>query len=194
MSTKSKYLRNRRKSNFFMNLFDLVFESKKEGGQEIRDYLFFRNYIGLKGNYVEYHARKCRIRVEPAYREKREKRDGTLHHITLVTKKELQSAVDKLVKEDPVKYSSLSVTHLASSFIQNISESVRNEWAAKGIGKVVENTNEGNTNEAYFIVVEWKSFNEWRKKRGFEEKDLHITLGFKEKDIHDVKKDTSTLI
>lgn len=45
-----------------------------------------------------------------------------------------------------------------------------------------------NENKAYFIVCRSELLQAVRKRFGFEDKDLHITLGFKWKDVHGVPK------
>ena len=48
--------------------------------------------------------------------------------------------------------------------------------------------------EAYFVLVDWPSANEWRKEMGLGEKDFHITVGYQYNDVHSKAKDRSTLI
>jgi len=45
-----------------------------------------------------------------------------------------------------------------------------------------------NENKAYFVVCQSEQLNAIRKRFGFEDKDLHVTLGFKWKDVHGVPK------
>lgn len=46
----------------------------------------------------------------------------------------------------------------------------------------------------YFIVVHWPEAQEFRIKNGLPKIDLHITIAFRKNDIHDVPKDSSTLL
>lgn len=57
-----------------------------------------------------------------------------------------------------------------------------------GIGKVEEENN-----EAWFIVLDSKEANEYRRSLGLPPKDFHVTLGFDRKDIHNQSKGTETL-
>lgn len=54
-----------------------------------------------------------------------------------------------------------------------------------GLGQVQKNEN-----KAYFIICRSEKIQEFRKRFGLEEKDLHITIGFKWKDVHGVSKNT----
>lgn len=49
-------------------------------------------------------------------------------------------------------------------------------------------------NAVYFIVVDWPGGQDFRRRRGFGRKDMHVTLGFRESDIYDAPKGVATCI
>jgi 2H phosphodiesterase-like protein len=58
-----------------------------------------------------------------------------------------------------------------------------------GIGMVSDDAN-----EAYYIIVESKALQAFRKDAGLGKRDLHVTLGFKIEDIHQLSKAANTKI
>lgn len=49
-------------------------------------------------------------------------------------------------------------------------------------------------NAVYFIVVDWPAGQKFRRRFGFEPKDMHVTLGFRESDIYDAPKGVASCI
>lgn len=63
------------------------------------------------------------------------------------------------------------------------------DFVPLGLGKTSQEDN-----VAYFVVINWHSAQELRKKLGLEPYHFHITVAFKSNDIHGVAKDKSTLL
>jgi hypothetical protein len=151
----------------------------------LSDDLVFSGYVALRGNSIDAAAMQFEEAVKIEYREKRWKRDGgKKHHITLLSRKEMEElSVKKTGKKKVGK-------ELISETLFSMKESIRNDWVAVGLGRV-----EGDEqNEVYFVVCDWQSANDWREKNGLKPLAFHITIGFAKFDIHDKKKDRSTLI
>jgi len=49
-------------------------------------------------------------------------------------------------------------------------------------------------NAVYFIVVSWPDAQAFRRRRGFDPKDMHVTLGFRDSDIYDAPKGVATCV
>jgi hypothetical protein len=66
---------------------------------------------------------------------------------------------------------------------QIMTDFVAEDFQMLGLGSA-----QRNENKAYFVVCRSEQLQSVRKRFGFTEKDLHITLGFKWKDVHGVPK------
>ena len=163
---------------------------EKMGEVNLKEYVFYSGYIGLKGATIDYAANKHKTKVNKELIKKRVERDGEEHHITLITKKELEIILLQLKEYDKEKYDSIKITHVASFLMKLFVSSVKNDWFDVGLGRVVDGDN-----EAFFVVVSFDSLNDWRRNvLGLDFRDIHITLGFQTCDIHNQKKDKSTLV
>jgi len=135
------------------------------------------------GENVEEISQKYLERVPKAYVRNREERDGSSHHVTLISpednrflKKTLglsNRQVGRRIKEIQDQIAGLPVTGMRDV----------------GLGRA----SSGN-NEVFFVVIDWPEGDKIRLECGLPKKDFHITLGFKISDIHGVSKDRSTLV
>jgi hypothetical protein len=64
-----------------------------------------------------------------------------------------------------------------------ITDFVAEDFKMLGLGSA-----QRNENKAYFVVCQSEQLQAVRRRFGFEDKDLHVTLGFKWKDVHGVPK------
>lgn len=98
-------------------------------------------------------------------------RDSYKYHITVFSLDEVDKLTNQFGKDKAI------------TIFEHIKDFDVNDIIVKGIGKA-----EKNGNKTYFIVSESNSINNLRKIYGFEEKDLHITIGFDRKDVFGVRK------
>lgn len=145
-------------------------------GVQTKEYIVCKGYFSLKGPYLEYIARLYCHLVPIEYQLQRTSRDMDGYHITLISRREMD---DMKPKFEDASY--------GKAFLADL-KAIENNWTVLGLGKYTKTDN-----EAYFIVIDWPSGQEFLKKRGLPSKDFHITLGFKSQDIHDVAKDESTI-
>lgn len=150
------------------------------------DQVHWKGYLALHGESVEFAAHSHGLADVPQdWRAHREDRDGLEHHITLVSRTELehlalaQTGAKKVTKE------------FVSDLLWTFACDVRNDWVARGRGQVQDGDS-----IATFVVVNWPQANLWRAEQGLAKSDFHITLGFSRSggDIHGVPKGESTLI
>ncbi|KAL0479157.1 hypothetical protein AKO1_008010 [Acrasis kona] len=158
-------------------------------------------YVGLFGSSIDNIA-SSHVKqhgVDRAYIRKRVKRDGPIHHVTLMTRPEINSALKNLesIKEyeqyfEKEKLENGTEQERIEILLNVIGQVVGDDYQPLGLGKTVRA--EEDNNVAYFVVINWPSAQELRKKLGLEPYHFHVTVAFKSNDIHGVSKDESTLL
>ena len=151
-------------------------------------------YIGLFGDVVDSIADKyiCDI-IPEEYRLKRIKRDGPPHHITLMTRPEIQTALKSMEEKFPEIMNDKSATNATGEedsglktdlqkLLKLSAEHVKGDLEPVGLGKIA--AQEENDNECYFVILNWPSASKFRNLLGLEPYDFHVTLAFKSGDIH----------
>eukprot|EP01102_Stenamoeba_stenopodia_P002119 TRINITY_DN1188_c0_g1_i2.p1 TRINITY_DN1188_c0_g1~~TRINITY_DN1188_c0_g1_i2.p1 ORF type:complete len:351 (-),score=74.20 TRINITY_DN1188_c0_g1_i2:107-1159(-) len=158
------------------------------------EFVYYKGYIGFAGDLIDTIAlsesifglhssphpaaarAKSMFELVPAeYRTRRCDRDGSpRHHITLITKMELEMLRNDRQHEETLR---------------QLATQVQDDWRDLGLGRVVS----GNE-EAFFRLVDWPSAQRFRKELGLPPKDFHITIGFKTNDIHSIPKNAGTLV
>ena len=151
--------------------------------------------------------------------QKRVKRDGPIHHITLMTRPEINTALKNLTatKEYAQLFNEEQNTIMKHGseeekieiLMNVISKVVSCDYEAVGLGKVSQEeqpnvdsvggsshsqSEEKKLNEAYFVIINWPSAQRLRAILGLEPYHFHITVAYKFGDIHGVMKDKSTLL
>jgi len=168
------------------------FITVQKNTHEQEDEWQYSRYIALFGPRVNEKAKKDTDIVPLSQINQRMKRDGPMSHITFMLYDEISSVlknpslvkmmkdgrIDRDIEEDGIE--------LLMSYI---GERVHDDWLDLGLGNVKQDNN-----ETWFKVVEWKSANDLRRSLNLEPKDFHITVGFLKSDIHDVRKNSKTLI
>jgi len=169
---------------------------------------FTNGYIALIGSYLESltesYITKYKSKIPESFIANRVKRDSNEHHVTLILPHELDKVIEHLIGSTP------SVIHTnkkgkasaglktrediingIQSFLDTMEKEVECDWKHLGLG-FAKYENE----EAYFVVIQWNSFNAFRERLGLGRRDLHVTLGFKRNDIHNegIRKDESSLM
>lgn len=117
-------------------------------------------------------------------------RDGKEWHITIITSNEFNKIVvpfyikqHSLTRKDAEKVARFAI-------IERFNHEIQSNPKELGLGKV-----EVGNNVAYFVVIDWKEIQNFRKSFELDKKDLHITVAFGEDgDIHGVPKDKSSII
>lgn len=165
-----------------------LFLKKKERGEDgaasaSEDTLMWKGYVGLQGPTVDYYASQYLSRVDPDWQAMRRDRDGAEHHITLVSRAELEGLA--LATTGAKKVDKSFVSDLLWQFVCD----VKNDWAVVGFGGISQVDT-----QVRYVVVDWPSANLWRQSVGLNKAHFHITLGFSKCDVHDVPKDKSTLM
>lgn len=155
-------------------------------------------YIGLFGNIVDTIANKYISDAVPQeHRLKRIKRDGPPHHITLMTRPEIQTALKSMEEKFPElmkqsvpqdegvrpKEDESGLKTDLQKLLKLVSEHVKGDLEPLGLGKI-EGADEDADNECFFVVLNWPSASKFRNLLGLEPYDFHITLAFKSGDIH----------
>lgn len=161
--------------------------------QERKDEWQYNSYIGLFGPKVDESATKGIEIVPESMIEKRKKRDGPIHHITLLSREEVDNliqTIESFKEKFKQKCHQIQNSQSPKELILNvISQVVEDDWKDLGIGKVEEKDD-----VVYFKVLEWNSAAEFRQICSLPKKDFHITLGFSRQDLHDISKDATKLI
>ncbi|KAL9657828.1 hypothetical protein ABK040_013165 [Willaertia magna] len=193
--------------------------------QKMKDEFQYFGYIGLFGHSIDElvrtHTLEPTMQNQPLL-QKRVKRDGPIHHITLMTRPEINTALknlltikeyENLLDENQKQLMKQGTEEEKIEILMNvISKVVIGDYKAIGLGKVTqEETQSSNTdnlsssqqatssgeekkmNEAYFVVINWPSAQKLRTTLGLEPYHFHITVAYKYGDIHGVIKDESTL-
>lgn len=146
------------------------------------------NYLGIKFHkefvspYLEYLREiiddEDKFETLTNNQFRRDSRDGNPQwHCTVINVMEYNLAMKKLGLQ-------LFTDKLNAAFNMII-----DDLEVLGVGKA-----ERNENEAYFAVLNSEQLQEVRKAFGFNEKDLHITLGFDQKDVFGVSKGKDSII
>jgi hypothetical protein len=141
---------------------------------------FEKGYVSAQGPAVERAAARFVSAVPGAWVQNRQRRDGEHHHVTLLSKFDLQAI-------------SVSREQVLDMFRDALSPGAetREPFGVEGVGSVTEA--DGNT--AVFVVLDFPELSQVRERLGLKARqDPHITLGFKRSDVHDVRKDATTLL
>ena len=174
---------------------DKTYDGTMAGDIKFSEQLCHEGYIGLRGAWIEVAAAKRSDQVPESMKQLRARRDGLTHHITLFSSKEV-ALLKKKIKGNTL-ISTLSKVRNLTEYnsrtgrisLTNRLQELANDWVDVGQGYL-----QLDGKEAYYRVVTWPSGNQLRRRYGFGEATFHITQGFDPSDIHDVPKDTSTLI
>jgi hypothetical protein len=139
-----------------------------------------KGYVSASGPAVERAAARFISAVPGAWVQNRQRRDGEHHHVTLLSKFDLQAI-------------SVSREEVLDMFRDALSAGAetREPFGVEGVGSVTEA--DGNT--AVFVVLDFPELSQVRERLGLKARqDPHITLGFRRSDVHDVRKDATTLL
>jgi len=171
---------------------------------------FTNGYIALVGSYLESvvnsYLTKYKLKIPVSYISNQVKRDSNEHHVTVILPNELDKIIDYFVPSAvhsvptkankkghhaPVQNSREDIITAIQLFLDAMEKEVICDWNHLGLG-FAQHANE----EAYFVVIQWNSFNSFRERLGLPPRDLHVTLGFKKNDIHNetIRKDASSLV
>jgi len=166
----------------------------RKSSESSKDEIQYCGYIGLFGGTVDTFGMTSEVtqHVKPEYIASKEKRDGLIHHITLLTKPEVSTVLKHIrtVGEHVTWKTKKSTEKNDLEYLLDfLSDQLEDDLTDLGLGM-----QSSNKNEAYFKVVQWPSAAALRTALGLPPKDLHVTVGFIFADIHDVKKDRSTLL
>eukprot|EP00929_Paragymnodinium_shiwhaense_P037326 TRINITY_DN19905_c0_g2_i1.p1 TRINITY_DN19905_c0_g2~~TRINITY_DN19905_c0_g2_i1.p1 ORF type:complete len:740 (+),score=121.88 TRINITY_DN19905_c0_g2_i1:100-2220(+) len=163
---------------------------------------FARGIVVLSGGDVQSAAKgfmESNASVPATWQAKQRSRDGDSgHHVTLLTKADVQTAVEKL-KASPDGSPSLwpadlerpsaneaGVVAAVGAFLQAYPRGLA--WFSCGEGRARDGSN-----EASFLVVLWPAGAAIRRALSLPPRDFHITLGFSNADIHDKAKGLAAL-
>lgn len=117
-------------------------------------------------------------------------RDGKEWHITIITAKEFNKIIVKQLVEKYKITKKEAEKAACISIIERFNNEIKSKPKELGVGKI-----EIGENVAYFVVVEWKEVQSFRKSFELAEKDFHITLGFgRDGDIHSAPKGKDSLV
>jgi hypothetical protein len=182
-------------------------------------------YVGLFSEWIEAWAarllREAGARIHPEWLAARRARDGPQHHITLLTRDELNT----LLSPDQARVAAEAAARAATEFDAPLPEaaaasaapdaSPAEAPATAGIWRladVLECLARAGAEEpawrvlglgrvqdeagqcAWFGVVEWEAMQRARECLGLPRKDFHFTLAFSAYDIHHLPKDTTSLV
>jgi len=153
---------------------------------------------------------------------KRIARDGILQHMTLLSRKEISSLVEKAAascgESASTVFTMLNNGEPLDTAYEHMNKKARNmyfrgkiltfcesflgdrttrtsDWFIHGIGRHDElHVGDGGERWCFFLVCSYPRAAALRKKLGLPPKDFHITLGFNEQDIHDCAKGVDTLL
>jgi hypothetical protein len=160
-------------------------------GPRANNFQYF-GYIGLFGNIVDTITNKyiCDL-IPEEHRLKRIKRDGPPHHITLMTRPEIQTALKsmeekfpELIKKDnrEVSFDDSELKGDLQALLRLVADHVKGDLEPLGLGRI--QSQDDADNECFFVVLNWPSASKFRNLLGLEPYDFHITLAFKSGDIH----------
>lgn len=138
----------------------------------VQEYLYCDTYYAIKGPLVDAVARHYTPLLAPSVLEKRQKRDGVHHHITVAFIRDLVE------------------TELSAESVFEKLQVVPDDWEPRGVGLVRNDKNHA----AIFVLVHWPAATALLKELGLPEQHFHITLGFQHEDIHTVPKTAETLV
>jgi hypothetical protein len=116
-------------------------------------------------------------------------RAGRAHHITVVGAKEVR-LLPYALKGD-MRELVATLQTLLKDPLGHESGSIGGPRAV-GVGRVVDPADD--TNDAYYVIVDWPAAATARAKLGLPPHDFHITLGFRVRDVHGIRKNRLTLI
>lgn len=141
---------------------------------------YFHGYLAFSGPWATSVARLLADVPASHALRRAETRGDRAPHITLVTAKEVR------LLPGGMKYNTgLLLSTARRRLVNSVPKLV-------GLGRVVDAKD--SDNDAYFAVVEWPEAWSFRNELRLPTVDFHITLGFAKTDIHNVRKDSSTLL
>ena len=168
------------------------------------------------GHSVDELVRKYTISPESTSNQpllqKRIKRDGPIHHITLMTRPEINTALKNLDSKELDHLFNIEQKETMKNGTEEekveilmnvISKVVINDYQGLGLGKVSQkmsqyenghNHKSDEINDAYFVIIDWPSAQKLRTTLGLEPYNFHITVAYKFGDIHGVTKDKTTQV
>nr|CAG4709530.1 unnamed protein product [Naegleria fowleri] len=193
---------------------------------KMRDEFQYFGYIGLFGHSIDELVKKYNINPDISENQpllqKRIKRDGPIHHITVMTRPEINTALKNLESSRELEHlfnekqkqllKQGSEEEKIEILMHIISKVVTNDYQAIGLGKVSQeetaHSNDGlalpssqsnskdqkQKNDAYFVIIDWPSAQRLRATLGLEPYHFHITVAYRNGDIHGVVKDRSTMV
>ncbi|KAG2379240.1 hypothetical protein C9374_007379 [Naegleria lovaniensis] len=192
---------------------------------KMRDEFQYFGYIGLFGHSIDELVKKYNINPDMSDNQpllqKRIKRDGPIHHITLMTRPEINTALKNLESSRELEHlfnenqkqilKQGSEEEKIEILMHAISKVVTNDYHAIGLGKVSQeesahmndvlalpssqsSNDQKQKNDAYFVIIDWPSAQRLRATLGLEPYHFHITVAYKYGDIHGVVKDRSTIV
>lgn len=175
--------------------------------------MFTQGYVSLQGPAVNKVASELADAhsVPAEARTRRVQRDGHPYHITLLSKAETASCLDRIAAEP--EFASAAVGAQVDALLARLTGlagrepdgvptpragcTMRDDWLAHGLGKASAPRSESDqaaSDTAWFVVLDWPSGAEARAALGLDRHDFHITVGFHANDVHGVAKDLTTLL
>lgn len=127
-----------------------------------------RGVVAVTGDAVEQASSRGLAAVPGSWVQQREKRDGAQHHLTLLSKVDLQHLSQRTPDADMT-----GIAKAAAALLGKMCCTW--DWVDVGTG-----TCRDATGEASFRVVLWPAAATWRERLELPPKDFHITLGFQD--------------
>eukprot|EP00435_Cladocopium_sp_Y103_P025929 s2351_g6.t1 len=155
---------------------------------------FCRGVVAVTGAAVE-QASSRGPAVPGSWVQQREKRDGPEHHLTLLSKVDLQQLSQRIAEgasswcqevPTPDANDMPGIAKAAAALLGKMSCTW--DWVDVGTGSCKDATG-----EASFRVVLWPAAAAWRERLELPPKDFHITLGFQDADVHSKSKGVASL-
>lgn len=153
---------------------------------------FCRGVVAVTGDAVEQASSRGFAAVPGSWVQQREKRDGAQHHLTLLSKVDLQQLSQRMAdgaswcQEVPPDADMTGIAKAAAALLGKMSCTW--DWVDVGTGSCKDATG-----EASFRVVLWPAAAAWRERLELPPKDFHITLGFHDADVHSKSKGVASL-
>jgi hypothetical protein len=156
------------------------------------DQFQYIGYIGLFGGQVEQCAKLFESIIPFHCLQQCHKRDGPIHHITLMLKQDILKSFKK-IPEIPEYMNHIDSHKWRDQKLECLMDLmchvIEDDWRDLGLGQI---TTEATT--SYFKVISWPSATKFRKNLGLDHHDFNITIGFKTIDVHDIPKTLDTLV
>ena len=153
---------------------------------------FCRGVLAVTGEVVEQASMRGLAAVPAAWVQQREKRDGQTHHMTFLSKVDLQQLSQQISEgrwNHDTSIDANDMTGIARAVAAALGKlSGSWDWIDVGTG-----TCKDANGEASFRVVLWPAAAALRQQLELPQKDFHITLGFQDSDIHNKCKGVASL-